>query len=299
MRYCRGVTARDVGRRLSPYAFPLVASAFLGFLAIRGILDRAGRPALPLDDSFIHLQYARRLAEGGFFSYVKGEGYTTGATSLLWPLVLAPFYALGLRGLSFVWAAWLLGTLSHAALAVETMRITERLAGKTAAKGALVLSLCFGAFAWFAWSGMETIPFAWMLMRTTRVAASYCEPLAAAPDTPPDTRSVSFVEVALFGFLTPLMRPEGALAAGIALISMGGNVRVDLMHFLFGNILGIDSLDMWLAAAVSSATANSPSVPSVVRDTVSSPIASALSNSCTASWAAASPPRSASSAGTW
>lgn len=216
MEYCRGVTARDVGRRLAPYGFPLVVSALLGFFAVRGILDRAGRPALPLDDSFIHLQYARRLVEGGFFSYVKGEGYTSGATSLLWPLLLAPFYAIGLRGLTFVWATWLLGTLAHAALAVETMRIAERLAGKTAGKGALILSLSFGAFAWFAWSGMETIPFAWLLMRTARVSAAYLEP----PTSSSDARQVGFVAVAACGFLTPLLRPEGALASGIAMAAL-------------------------------------------------------------------------------
>ena len=210
------VTPRDVGKRLSPYAFPLVVSFALGALAIRGILTRAGRPALPLDDAFIHLQYARRLAEGHFFSYVPGEGYTTGATSLLWPLVLAPFHLLGLRGLSFVWAAWLLGTLAHAALAVETGRLAHRLAGRAAGAGAMIMCLGFGAFTWFAWSGMETIPFAWMLMRTARVAAAYCEPDPASPA--PGRRQA--IEVAALGLLAPLVRPEGAVASALAVLAL-------------------------------------------------------------------------------
>lgn len=262
MRYRPAVTARDVGKRLAPYAFPLAASALVGSLAIRGILDRAGRPALPLDDAFIHLQYAKRLAEGAFFSYVPGEGYTTGATSLLWPIALAPFHALGLRELSFVWAAWILGTLAHAALAVETMRITERLAGKTAGKGALVMCLCFGAFAWFAWSGMETIPFAWLLMRTARVSAAFAEPL----ETPADARRPSTAEVALLGLMAPLVRPEGALAAGIAaaalvfrpsrqtrrwrlfaLVPLAGPLVVPLLHLaLAGHATSSTTLVKWL-----------------------------------------------------
>ena len=210
------VTPRDVGKRLAPYAFPLAVSFALGALAVRGILTRAGRPALPLDDAFIHLQYARRLAEGHFFSYVPGEGYTTGATSLLWPIVLAPFHLLGLRGLSFVWASWLLGTLAHAALAVEAGRVARRLAGRAAGAGAMLMCLGFGAFAWFAWSGMETIPFAWMLMRTARVSAAYCEPDPAA--TMPGRRHA--VEVAALGLLAPLVRPEGAVASALAVAAL-------------------------------------------------------------------------------
>ncbi|WP_338046557.1 hypothetical protein [Polyangium spumosum] len=210
------MTPRDVGRRLAPYAFPLAASLVLGALAVRGILERAGRPALPLDDAFIHLQYARRLAEGHFFSYMPGEGYTTGATSLLWPLALAPLHLLGLRGLSFVWATWLLGTLAHAALAVEAGRLARRLAGRAAGVGATLMCLGFGAFAWFAWSGMETIPFAWMLLRTARVSAAYCEPDPRAPA--PGRRHA--IEVAAFGLLTPLVRPEGAVASALAVAAL-------------------------------------------------------------------------------
>jgi hypothetical protein len=247
--------------RASPYAFALPASALLGALAIRGTLSRAGRPALPLDDSFIHLQYARRLAEGGFFSYVPGEGYTSGATSLLWPIVLAPFHLLGLRGFSLVWAAWLLGTLAHAALAVEVMRLARRLAGRAAGAGALVMSLGFGAFAWFAWSGMETIPFAWILLRTARASAAYCEPDPRYPRAGP-------AEIAILGVLAPLVRPEGALASGIAaaallfrpwgetkyrrlfaLVPLVGPLVVPLVHLAFaGHATSSTTMVKWLPA---------------------------------------------------
>jgi len=193
--------------RLGPYVFAIPASGALGALVVHRITERAGRAALPLDDAFIHLQYARRLAEGGFFSYVAGEGYTTGATSLLWPMALAPFHLLGLRGLSLVWAAWLLGTLAHAALAVEIARLTRRLAGRTAAAGALVMSLCFGAFAWFAWSGMETVPFAWILLRAARKSAAYCE---AGDDLSSRGGEAELIGI---GLLAPLLRPEGAIAS--------------------------------------------------------------------------------------
>jgi len=245
---------RRVGTRLHPYAFALLASSALGFFAIRKIFDRAGHPALPLDDSFIHLQYARRLAEGGFFSYVQGEGYTTGATSLLWPILLAPFHFFGLHELSLVWAAWLLGTIAHAALAVEVMRLAKRLAGPEVATAALFMSLGFGAFAWFAWSGMETIPFTWLLVRTARASAELCEP---DPDKPP----VSPVEVALLGVVTPLFRPEGFLASGIAclalayraLLTPGWRSRLAPLVPLTGPLI-LPGLHLLLAGHATSAT---------------------------------------------
>jgi hypothetical protein len=45
---------------------------------------------LPLDDSWIHLSYAKNLLRCGYFTYNPGE-IETGATSPLWALVLAAF----------------------------------------------------------------------------------------------------------------------------------------------------------------------------------------------------------------
>ncbi|AUX20354.1 hypothetical protein SOCEGT47_008220 [Sorangium cellulosum] len=228
-----------LGARALPYAPALAASGVIGALCIRAVLAEAGRPALPLDDAFIHLQYARRLAEGGFFSFVAGEGYSTGATSLLWPVLLAPFHALGLRDLSLVYAVWGLGVVFHAALAVETARLARPLAGRAAAAGAGAMCAAFAAFAWFAWSGMETVAFAWILTRTARLAAALCEPvpedpaadeLAAAPDggapaaARPDAASTAR-GLALSGFAAPLLRPEGALASLIAALALAASAR--------------------------------------------------------------------------
>jgi hypothetical protein len=193
--------------RLRPYLPALAASALLGAVCVRAILGAAGEPAAPLDDAFIHLQFARRLAEGHFFSYVDGEGYSSGATSLLWPILLAPFHALGLRGVSLLWATWLLGTAAHAGLAVEAYRLSLRLAGRAAALGVAAMCMLFGAFAWFAWSGMETIALAWLLLRGARVAGAWCEPGEGSASAPPPLG-----EVLAVGIAAPLVRPEGVVA---------------------------------------------------------------------------------------
>ncbi len=236
---------RALAARALPYAPALAASGALGAVCIRAVLEQAGHPALPLDDAFIHMQYARRLAEGGFFSFVAGDGYSTGATSLLWPVLLAPFHALGLRDLSLVYAIWALGLVFHAALAVETARLARPLAGPAAAAGAGAMCAGFAAFAWFAWSGMETVAFAWILTRTARLAAALCEPdlpEPAADSAQPAPPSASAQPpsasaqppsasaqpppasaaraLALAGFTAPLLRPEGALASLIAALAL-------------------------------------------------------------------------------
>src|SRR5215510_8452631 len=107
-----------LAKRVLPYAPVALLTAFLAAYAIRGVLAKCGHPAVPLDDAFIHFQYAKRIAGGHFFSYVDGEGYSSGATSLVWPTLLAPFYLLGLHDLAIIWAAWLLGFVALGALAV-------------------------------------------------------------------------------------------------------------------------------------------------------------------------------------
>jgi hypothetical protein len=95
----------------------------------------------------------------------------------------------------------------HAAVAVETKRLVEPIAGKSAAVGAAVACLCFGAFAWFAWSGMETIAFCWAMVRTCRMASGFAETARSER-----TRKAA-VSVGVFAALCPLLRPEGAVLA--------------------------------------------------------------------------------------
>jgi len=208
--------------RARPYAGPLAVSTVLAYLAITKILADAGRPAMPLDDSFIHLVYAKRFAQGHPFTFSPGEGFSSGATSFLWPLLLAPFQLFGLHGLSAIWGCWLLGTLLHAATAVETRRLVEPICGTGAAWGAAAMCLLFGAFTWFAWSGMETIALTWAMVRTARMAADYCEA---------DAREQTFsraMRLGLMAALCPLFRPEGGLfsvAAFVVIAWKGSSVE--------------------------------------------------------------------------
>jgi hypothetical protein len=188
-----------------------VPTAVLAGFAIGGVYAKLGHAGATLDDSFIHFQYARALAELHPFRYQAGEPHTMGATSLLWPVLLAPFYAIGFRDVALVWPAWILSFVALGLLAHEAFHLTKPLAGKTAAVGAACMVLAFSGFSWCAASGMEVVPFAWLLARSARRASEWSEGTAQTP-TPEDRRR-RLVELLALAFLTPLMRPEGALAS--------------------------------------------------------------------------------------
>lgn len=212
--------------KLLPYIPALFATFLLAYATIAGVLARTGHPAVPLDDAFIHFQYAKRLAGGHFFSYVEGEGFSSGATSLVWPLLLAPFHAIGLGELSIIWAAWGLSFLFLAALSVETYRLASKLVGSGTALGAGAMVLAFGGYTFCASTGMEATCFAWVLARSGRLCADWHE-----GERQP--RHLHWL-VAL-GLLAPFVRPEGALVS----LFVAGTLAIRPPQARFGRALSV------------------------------------------------------------
>lgn len=210
--------ATRAGTRLLP-ALPIaLPTAILAGLAIQSVLEKTGgTAAAPLDDAYIHFQFARSLVDGTPLVYSPGNGPVAGATSLLWPSLLAVAYGLGLHGHALVWAAWALGFTSLGLLAAEAQRAARPLAGRVSAAGAAVLVLGFGANAWFAASGMEVVPLAWLMLRAVRRAAEWCEKNGAGD--PSAERSLRR-ELVLLALAAPLMRPEGALVSVLIALSL-------------------------------------------------------------------------------
>jgi len=211
--------ARAVGwaafKRAALLWAPLAAAvSLLAQRAITGVIARVGHAGAPLDDAYIHFQYARAIAEGHPMRFQAGEPITSGATSLLWPAVLAPFWRLGARGDDIVWAAWILSFVALCALAGEAAILTRRLAGRTAAIGAAVMTLSFGGLVWCAASGMEVVPFAWAIARASRCASEWAE---APREGRTSTRRLELVALA---WAAALLRPEGGLTALFVAITL-------------------------------------------------------------------------------
>ncbi len=199
-----GLLARDAE---SAARLVLIAATLaLAVVTTRSILAKTGgEPGAPLDDTFIHFQYARSFAELHPLAYTPGEGPTPGATSLLWPMVLAPFWALGARGVALLWVAWALGWTALGATAIDTWRLAEGLVSRAVAFAAGAMVLAFGGLVWSAGSGMEIVPFAWIIVRTARRAAEWWE---GGP--------VPRWELVVLGVLAPCLRPEGLIASATA-----------------------------------------------------------------------------------
>jgi hypothetical protein len=142
------------GRTLA-VAVPAVALALaigLFLVRTRQLAGELGVEAFPLDDSWIHMQFARNLAEGRGFSYNPGVP-VSGSTAPLWTLALGGAFAvlgshpvlakvLGIG--ATLGTAWLAGRLA--------LMWTDRAAAALLASGLVALT---GPMVWGALSGME------------------------------------------------------------------------------------------------------------------------------------------------
>lgn len=242
----RRTTARDArapvvraragrARWVVPVLAVALPTAALAYVSLGRSLERVGHPGATLDDAYIHFQYARAIAEGHPLRFQAGQPISTGATSFLWPLALSVPWWVGFRGDAVLWPAWFLAYAALAALAYEAYRLARPLAGHGAALGAGAMVLSFGGFAWGAPSGMEIVPFAWLLARTTRTAAEWAE--GSAEFDTPRARSA----LLLLAFAAPLMRPEGALSSLVA----GAGAAI---HVYRHRDRGIGRRALWLLA---------------------------------------------------
>lgn len=114
-----------------------------------------GRLCAPLDDSFIYFQYARALAEGRGLSYSPGDAPTTGATSVVYTLVLALAYRLGATGEDLILFGFVLGSCFLFLSSLLVARIVQSLSNWLAGAAAAVLFLLNGHVLWSYLSGME------------------------------------------------------------------------------------------------------------------------------------------------
>jgi hypothetical protein len=108
----------------------------------------------PLDDVFIHFDFARSAAQGHPFEWVSGNGYSSGSTSLLYPFVLAAGYASGFRHLDLMLWAGIVACVSVFALLLGVRRAFDRLPDWTAFLAPPAV-LGVGALSWALFSGME------------------------------------------------------------------------------------------------------------------------------------------------
>jgi hypothetical protein len=150
-------------RRVDPVVYVVwaavqtLASArmFYGYM----LKQTGGEWSAPLDDVFIHFDYARATALGHPFEWTIGNGYSSGNTSLTYPFVLAAGWLLGFTDRSLmVWAAIVAAvSVFGVLLAVRPLLVEGPRDNWGRLSSYLVppLFLGVGALSWSLWSGME------------------------------------------------------------------------------------------------------------------------------------------------
>lgn len=185
------------------YRLILVFTAFAAvglFLIVSAIRYRIG---FPLDDSWIHLVYARNLAEHGQWAFRLGE-QSAGSTSPLWTALLAIGFLFRLG--PYVWT-YILGGIVLSAMAILAESVARRLVKTYQSRVpwvGLFITLEWH-MTWSATSGMETLLHGLIAMAV----------LAALMEN-----SRRYLTLGLLAGLSIWVRPDGLTLLGPILFTM-------------------------------------------------------------------------------
>lgn len=198
-------TAANLNRRdLLLLALATLLVTLITFLF--GLLGSGGHLAAPLDDTFIHFQYARQLASGHPFQYNTGDVPSSGESSFIYPFLLAPAFLLGMDGVDVLWYAVILGFIAHLAAVLFLYKLAVHLFNRPTALFSAIFLIIDGRANWNFLSGMETgiytgalITFFYALARS--IPANKFGPTAA------------------IGILTALLRPDGHVVVSVVCLA--------------------------------------------------------------------------------
>ncbi len=196
--------ARNVGFPLFAGLCVLVAARYFYFEMLTAT---GGEWSAPLDDVFIHFDYARATARGFPFQWSEGNGFSSGNTSLTYPFALALGYWGGFRGPNLMLWAAIVACSSVFAFLLAVRRLASRL---PAAAAFLIppCVLCIGALCWSFFSGME-VAFFLGLWAVALVLALHHR------STPSTTLPALGWQLGIAGALVTATRPEGSTSVAI------------------------------------------------------------------------------------
>ena len=218
----RGVKSARVSRP-DPQRRPWLAAATL-LVAAAGAafwvpaLKRAGgHLPVPLDDVYIHFGFARSAALGHPFAWIPGNGYSSGGTSLTYPLALAPGWLVGFRG---EWLAVFAALVAVASI-VDLARSLRALAPARIAWAFPALLVAVPLLDWSLFSGMETA-FLGAMMGRALVAAH--DATRAAPASRGHAQWRAGAWIAVLAATRPEMAPLSLLLA-LGVVHGAGSLR--------------------------------------------------------------------------
>lgn len=176
------------------------------------LLTPTGVWSAPLDDVFIHFDFARSTARGYPFQWSEGNGFSSGGTSLLYPFVLAFGYWIGFRSLNLMLWAAIVACVSCLGFLLGARRLFSGLPRWTAWLAPPAF-LCVGALDWSLFSGMEVALF----LGLWGAALVAWDDLVRAPTLYPTATKMwpGAARLGLAGALLVATRPESALIVAL------------------------------------------------------------------------------------
>ncbi len=142
----------------------LAAGAVMAYVIISHASSVNGSNGFPLDDPWIHLQFARNFHDFGTFSYFRREMVTAGSTSPLYTFLLAIGFVYKLDEMMM---SYILGILFLALSGWYIFRIASwQMGSAMMGLGAALLLVLEPRIQWAALSGMETTLFIFLLLGT-------------------------------------------------------------------------------------------------------------------------------------
>ncbi len=192
-------SATDFARRWAFLPALVLALLLLRYFWQTILRITGGAPGVPLDDAWIHFQFARNLSQGHGFSYVPGIP-TAGSTAPLWTLLLAP---IGLFTEEFLLPGLLLSAVLFLVTVWLTYRLSLELTGQWGA--ALLAALGVAATGRLLWAGLSAMEVT--LFTTLSLTAVWVY----------QKRGLDGITAVLFAFASQT-RPEGHILFALAVM---------------------------------------------------------------------------------
>ena len=172
---------------------------------------------VPLDDVFIHFDFARSLCRGHPFEWVAGQGFSSGETSPLYALVLAVGWGVGFRGdLLAVFAADV-AVVSIVSAMLSLRALVQGVHVAVACAGAALL-VAIGSLDFSLFSGMEVALFVALAFRAFVLADRVVR-------APPHLRAGRQWRLGLLGVALVWTRPEAAVIIAVLAVLAARHAR--------------------------------------------------------------------------
>ncbi len=172
---------------------------------------------VPLDDVFIHFDFARSLCRGHPFEWVAGQGFSSGETSPLYAALLASGWAVGFRGAALAWFGGAIA-IASIAWAMNSLRALLPSRHVLVAGVASAFLVAIGALDFALFSGMEVALFVALAFFAFVLAGRVV-------DAPAHVRAARQWKLGLAGALLVWTRPEAAVIVFVLAVLAARHAR--------------------------------------------------------------------------